>query len=219
MKNLIKIMLILALLFSSTFLIAKLTGLLSIEQIERWLNLAKEISPLYVGAIVTLLLFSDLFIAVPTLTVTILSGYFLGFHYGFLSALLGMVLAGGCGYFLSRIIGERIVFFLVKDKIKIDEMKDIFSEYGFSMILLSRSVPILPEVTACLSGMTGMPFKRFLLAWLINSVPYALLASYAGSISSLENPKPAIFAAIGISVFLWSGWYLRKRKSQNQKRT
>lgn len=211
MKNLIKIMLILALLFSSTFLIAKLTGFLNINQIESWLKLAKEVSPLYVGATITLLLFADLFIAVPTLTITILSGYFLGFQYGFLSSILGMVLAGGCGYFLSMLIGEKIVFYLMKDKNKIDEMKLSFQKYGFSMILLSRSMPILPEVTACLSGLTGMPFSRFMLAWLTNSIPYALLASYSGSISSLENPKPAIYTAIGISVVLWFSWYLRKR--------
>jgi len=76
------------------------------------------------------------------------------------------------------------------------------------MILLSRAMPILPEVTACLAGMTKMKFSKFILAWLISTIPYVLIISYAGSASSIENPKPAIYTAIGISVTLWSGWYL-----------
>jgi len=79
MKTLLKLFLSLAAVFASTFLIAKLFGLLSVAQIENWLGQAQQLSPLYVGSIVALLLFADLFIAVPTLTITILAGYFLGF--------------------------------------------------------------------------------------------------------------------------------------------
>lgn len=56
-----------------------------------------------------------------------------------------------------------------------------------------------------------MPFNKFLAAWLISSVPYILIATYAGSISSIEDPMPAIFTAIGISVFLWTSWFFYHR--------
>jgi len=92
MKALIKIILIIAACFATTFLLVKSTGILTIEQIEGWLVQAKELSPLYVGAIVTLILFADLFIAVPTLTVIILSGYFLGHTYGAIAASVGVIL-------------------------------------------------------------------------------------------------------------------------------
>ena len=82
------------------------------------------------------------------------------------------------------------------------------------MILLSRAVPILSETTACLAGMTRMNPGKFLLAWLINSVPYMLIAVYAGSVSSIENPKPAIFTAIGLSLLLWLAWYIYHRISK-----
>ncbi len=84
------------------------------------------------------------------------------------------------------------------------------------MILLSRAMPILPEVTACLAGMTKMKFSRFLLAWCLSTIPYVLIVSYAGSVSSLENPKPAIYTAIGISATLWAGWYLFNKKRKNK---
>ena len=44
-----------------------MTSLLKVEQIDGWLTQAKELSSLYVGGIIALLSFSDLFIAVPTL--------------------------------------------------------------------------------------------------------------------------------------------------------
>lgn len=212
MKPLIKVFLIIASIFLSTFLLIKLTGLLTLEQIESWLMQAKELSPIYVGCIIALLLFADLFIAIPTLTVIILAGYFLGFFYGSISALTGILFAGICGYIISRHYGSVILGFLVRDKTERTELVDTFHKHGFMMILLSRALPILPETSACLSGMTRMPFSKFLIAWLISSVPYILIASYAGSISSLNNPKPAIFTAIGLSLFFWFSWFVYHRR-------
>ena len=164
MKPLIKVFLIIATCFAATFLLIKFTGILTVEQIEGWLTQAKELSPIYVGTIVGLLLFADLFIAVPTLTVTILAGYFLGHTYGAVSALIGVILSGVCGYTLSRCYGDIILGFLLKDEGKRNEAIITFQKHGFMMILLSRAMPILPEVTACLSGMTRMPFSKFILA-------------------------------------------------------
>lgn len=214
MKGLIKIVIIFALVFASTFFVARLTGIFSIEKIRIWLEWAQEIDPVIIFLLVTLLLFSDLFIAVPTLTITILSGYFLGFPYGSISATLGMFMAGVSGYFLTHRFGERILNKVIKNEEKRKDAIDSFHKYGFLMIIMSRASPILPEVSACMAGMTRMPFRKFILAWTINSVPFALIASYSGSISSLSNPRPAIYAAISIYVILWTGWWiLKKNKS------
>ena len=207
MKTLIRIMLIIATCFAATFLLTKFTGVLTIEQIKNWLIQAKELSPIYVGTLVALLLFADLFIAVPTLTIITLSGYFLGYTYGATSALVGIILTGVCGYILGSYYGDSILKFLVKDESKRSEAIHTFQQHGFVMILLSRAMPILPEVTACLSGMTRMAFSKFLIAWLISSVPYILIVAYAGSISSIDNPKPAIFTIISISILLWVAWF------------
>jgi uncharacterized membrane protein YdjX (TVP38/TMEM64 family) len=211
MWALLRIMLILAAFFASTFLLARILGLFSIEEVTSWLEQAKQINPAYLFIVVVLLLFSDLFIAVPTLTITISSGYFLGFIPGSLAAITGMFLAGFFGYWLSQSFGERILKRIVKAEHKRNEAISSFERYGAAMILLSRVSPILPEVSACMAGMTGMRFQKFFLLWCINSIPYALIASYSGSISSLNNPQPAIYTAIGIYAFLWLGWFLFKR--------
>ena len=219
MKTLLKLFLSLAAVFASTFLIAKLFGLLSVAQIENWLGQAQQLSPLYVGSIVALLLFADLFIAVPTLTITILAGYFLGFPLGALAALLGTMTAGCTGYFLSRRFGETILGFISKDKAKVGEAKQVFQQHGFVMILLSRAAPIIPEVSACLAGATRMPFPRFLLAWSLCTLPYVTIATWAGSVSSIDNPKPAILAAIAITGTLWLAWLAFHRMNKALKRT
>jgi len=219
MKHLIKVIAIIASLFALTFILVKTTGILTVEQIKMWLLQAKELSPFYMGGLVVLLLFADLFIAIPTLTVITLSGYFLGFQYGAIASLMGLMLAGISGYGLSHVLGEKILGFLLKKEEARQEMKSTFRQHGFIMILLSRATPILPEVTACLAGMTKMRFPKFILAWSISTIPYVLIISYAGSISSIENPKPAIYTAIGISVTLWTGWYLFNRKHKKNNDT
>ncbi|MBQ4862411.1 VTT domain-containing protein [Pseudoalteromonas sp. MMG013] len=206
MKSLLKVILILALFFASTFIVLKFTGIITVEKIQLWLDAAKSANLAYVMLIVVGLLFADLFIAVPTLTVITIGGYLLGPIYGAIASTVGLFLAGTCGYGVSRYYGHVLFHFLVKDPHKRDEVIALFNSHGPVMLLLSRATPILPEVSACMSGMTKMPFFKFLILWLVNVVPYTIIASYAGSISDWDNPMPAIFTAIGLTLFLWCGW-------------
>lgn len=218
MKTLIKLFLIIAVFFASTFVIIKVFDLITVDDIQHWLEMAQNISPLYIGLLVSLLLFADLFIAVPTLTICILSGYFLGAGFGALFSIIGVTLAGVTGHLLSRSAGRTLLEKFVREPEKLQEMEVTFQRHGFVMILISRALPILPETTACLSGLTRMRFSKFMLAWIISSYPYVVIAAYAGSISSLDDPKPAIFAAIALSAFFWVSWVVfLKHKSHGSK--
>jgi len=178
MKILIKTFLVLFVAFASTFVIIKTTGLITIDDIKAWLEAATSANPLYVALIIAALLFTDLFIATPTLTVCILAGYFLGFGGGAVAAATGITLAGICGHVISRTWGRRILNKIVKDKDNLADMEQTFQKHGFVMILLSRAMPILPEITACLSGLTKMSPMKFIVAWMLGSYPYILIATY-----------------------------------------
>jgi uncharacterized membrane protein YdjX (TVP38/TMEM64 family) len=181
------------------------------------LEAATNINPWYVALAVVLILAIDIFIAVPTLTTCILSGYFLGFIWGGLAASIGLLSAGLIGYWLSRSLGEKVLKIIICSSEKREEAKETFGQYGLAMIMLSRSSPIFSEVCACMAGMAKMKFTKFFLAWSINSIPYALIAAYSGSISSFENPKPAIYTMIGLYMVLWLFWFLYKKiKSKPQ---
>ena len=210
-------MLSLGLVFATTFLLLNATGVVTVAKIETWLTLARDADPLWVAPVIALLLFVDLIISVPTLATITLSGYFLGPVIGALAGVVGLLMAGLGGYVISHRYGDLLLKLVVKDETKRSEAITTFQEHGAVVILLSRASPILPEVSACMAGMTGMPLGKFLALWLASSVPYALIAAYAGSISSVDNPKPAIFAAIGLMSFLWLSLLIVRRRGQKRQ--
>jgi len=140
-----------------------------------------------------------------------LAGYFLGFPAGALSALAGVSFAALGGYALSRKWGEPILKRIVKNADEREEMKEAFYASGPVMIVLSRAAPMVPEVTACMAGVTRMPFPKYAAFFLMGTLPYVLIASYAGSISSIDSPQPAIYAALFLYATLWLGWYFFRR--------
>jgi membrane protein DedA with SNARE-associated domain len=89
-----------------------------------------------------------------------------------------------------------------------------FHRHGPVIIILARALPMLPEVSSCMAGATRMPFAKFIGLWLVNIVPYCMLAAYAGSVSSVDDPTPAIVAAIGLSASFWVAWAIFNRRQK-----
>lgn len=208
MKTLLTVGLVLAALFASTFLVMNSTGVLTLERVETLMKNAAEARALYVALAVVILLAADLFIAVPTLTIAILAGYFLGFAAGAASAVTGMAVAGFSGYGLCCRYGPGLLLRIYHDPAELNRMKRLYDQHGPIMLVICRAMPILPEVSCCLAGANRMPFARFVLCFALGTIPYATLAAYAGSRSSLDDPQPAIVAAVGLSLCLWAAWWL-----------
>jgi len=212
MKTLLKVMLGIAAAFASTFLAARALGLLTQENIRQLFEGIGTISSAGLFAIMVGLLFVDLFVAVPTLTIVLLGSYFLGFELGLLAAITGSAFAALSGYAICRRWGDPALARIVRDERQRHEMRDAFKLHGPGMIVLARAVPILPEVTACMAGITAMPLRRYTLFWTIGTLPYVTIASYAGSISTLDDPRPAIYAALGLYAVMWAGWSIYRRR-------
>ncbi|TLP40925.1 TVP38/TMEM64 family protein [Arcobacter arenosus] len=221
MRLLIKSVLILMLIFTSTLILIKFSGILTVSDIKEVFEVLKSQPSYILGFLIVFLLLVDLFIAVPTMTVIILAGYFLGFELAFLYTFFGLLLASFTGYFLSRKYGLKILNRLTSDQEQIEQMKDLFNKHGILVLILSRAVPMLPEISACLAGTCSMSIKRFFIAWSLGTIPYLSVIAYAGSISDLENPIPAIYGAIGITISFWFLWMIflkaNKIKLKNQK--
>ena len=163
---------------------------------------------MFLASLIVLLLFIDLFIAVPTMTIIILAGYFIGFELALLYTTFGLLSASLTGYFLSKKYGEKVLDKLSSDEEQKLEMTNLFNKHGVLVLVLSRAVPMLPEISSCLAGTCNMSLKRFLTAWFIGTIPYVSVITYAGSISNLDNPMPAIYAALGITVLFWFIWMI-----------
>ncbi len=97
-------------------------------------------------------------------------------------------------------------------------MRQIFSLYGPAMLIVCRAMPILPEVSCCMAGATRMPFLKFFAMYSLGTIPYALITTYAGSISTLGQPTPAIMTAIIISLILWLAWYILGKRIHSSQR-
>ena len=219
MKLLIKTFFILFAIFTAMLLILKFSGILTVDDIKEIFENLKSQPSYVLGLMIVLLLFIDLFIAVPTMTIIILAGYFIGFELALFYTILGLLSASLTGFFLSKRYGKKILDKLSSDEMQKKEMTSLFDKHGVLVIVLSRAVPLLPEISSCLAGTCKMSIKRFILAWCLGTIPYVSVMTYAGSISNLDNPMPALYAAIGITVLFWSLWMIfmkiNKRRMRN----
>ena len=142
------------------------------------------------------------------MTVSMLAGYFLGWPLGAAATITGFFLAGFTGYLVSRRYGTALLKRIYQDAEKLDAIKRAFDTSGPWVLISCRALPSLPEVSCCMAGATRMAFRKFVPLFMLGTVPYALAVTYAGSISTLERPQPAVFIAIGVSLILWGSWYL-----------
>jgi len=213
MKDLIKIAVILALAFASTFLIIKSTGLITEESVSAFLQQAKSINPWWLAVLVIGLLLVDLLIAVPTMTTILFAGFLMGQIYGGLASAAGLMLLGVTGYGMGYRIGRPVLLRLFKDEKRLPDIEAAFARNDLLLLFVCQAMPILPELSCTLAGIARTRLPRFLFGYAVGVVPFAFIVAYAGSISTLSNPSPAIYTAIGVSVILLLFWTLLKRRS------
>lgn len=217
MKPLLKIMAALTIIFIAIFLLGQVFGFLTVDKVRILLETAQRIDPTYIFAAVVILLLLDIILSVPTLATILLAGFFLGFPLGAAAALVGLTLAMLTGYAISRKYGDRAISLLIKNETERAEMTASFAHNGPAMIMLARAIPMAPEVTACMAGVTHMPLMRYIIFFALGTLPYVAIAAYAGSISSPSDPKPAIFAGLGLYAALWIGWYIYQHRQKNRQ--
>jgi uncharacterized membrane protein YdjX (TVP38/TMEM64 family) len=213
MKDLLKVAIIMALLFASTFVLMQSTGLVTEAGVRNFLNRAYDIHPAWMAVIVIGLLMLDLLIAIPTMTTILLAGYFMGPLLGGLASAAGLMLLGTTGYGMGWRFGRPILLRLFKDDVRLKGIEIAFARNDLLVLFVCQALPILPELSCTLAGISRMRFIRFLFGYAVGVVPFAFIVAYAGSISTLREPGPAIYTAIGVSVTLLLVWTFVRRRS------
>lgn len=222
MKALIKIMLGMFALFIAIFVIGRVAGWITADDVRAWLDWANGVNPWVLAALIIGLLALDLVLSIPTIVVGALAGFFLGPVFGALATLAGISLGIGIGFGGGRLGGARALEKLVPGELDRKALTHAFKRHGPGMILIARAMPMLPEITAILAGATQMPLRRFALYYLIGTVPYCFVLAYAGSRSDFDNPWPALIGIFGVYIVLWGGWGLyqylaaRRRAAKEQ---
>jgi uncharacterized membrane protein YdjX (TVP38/TMEM64 family) len=123
------------------------------------------------------LLASDIFLPVPSSILSTASGVLLGFVGGALTNTAGMTLGCWLGYRAGRLASTQADA----------QMTDLWSRYGEWSLILTRAVPVLAEAAVLFAGMTGMPFRRFMVITTLANAGIGTLYAAVGAFAMEWN--------------------------------
>ncbi|MFO1009495.1 MAG: VTT domain-containing protein [Planctomycetota bacterium] len=168
------------------------------------------------GALVVLLLVSDLVLPIPATPLMSAAGFVYGPIEGGALAALGSVASGLLAWTLCRRLGPRTAERLVGAR-DLDRSRRAFERAGPWLVACSRWAPVLPEVVACLAGLTKMPPRVFVPALLAGSVPMGFAYAAIGA-AGRDDPTLAILISIGLpAVFLVATRSYERRAGANER--
>lgn len=208
MKRLILIFLILALLVIVPFLIWG-------SHFEESMSLEKTVASMraagsWAWAVGLGLLLIDLFLPVLGTVVMSALGLIYGWFWGGLLAGFGSVAAGLLAYALSKGVGRKAALWLTGEN-GLAEGERLFSgETGGWLVALSRWMPVLPEVIACMAGLSRMPFGRFFASLCAGSIPMGFVFAWIGAAGE-ARPVFAIVLSAGLPPLIWGLFRLLQR--------
>ncbi|MBG85710.1 MAG: DedA family protein [Verrucomicrobiales bacterium] len=153
------------------------------------------------------LLLSDLMLPIPGTAIMAALGYIYGFWLGGLISAIGSFLAGSTAFLLCRALGRRAAIWLVGEE-DLAKGERIFTSIGGWLVVISRWLPLFPEVIACMAGLVGMPPRLFFLALACGSVPLGFAYAAIGA-AGIDRPALALALSAGLPPLLW--WIVKRR--------
>src|SRR5688572_4948220 len=148
------------------------------------------------------LLMGDLLLPLPATLIMAAIGYIYGPIAGGLISAGGSFLAGSLGYWLCRLLGERTARRVLGEK-DYALGKKLSGNVGGWVVVLSRWLPVFPEVIACMAGLTRMPAAYFHGALLCASVPLGFTYAFIGH-TGTEHPALSIGLSAVVPALIWS---------------
>lgn len=160
------------------------------------------------------LLVGDLFLPIPAPGIMAALGDVYGLWVGVLISIAGSVIAGVIGYSFAWLFGQKGMRLLASEK-EITKFRNIFEIWGGPALIITRIIPIMPEVITILSGFTRMRLSLFLAALLLGTIPTCFLFVWLGSISA-PNHGYIIILTVMLSL---AGWPVCLRMMYKKKRS
>lgn len=145
------------------------------DQYQQWLASIKP----YAWLIALALLAADSFLPVPAPPVMAAMGALYGTLLGSVISATGSVLAGLVGWGIGRLVGRRALRWLANDA-DLVQLQQFFHSWGAAGIVVSRALPVAPEVLTVLAGLARMHLGRFVLALVLGAIPIGILMAWVG---------------------------------------
>lgn len=147
------------------------------------------------------LMTSDLLLPIPATGIMAALGSVYGLWLGTFFSILGSTITGFTGYGLARFTSRKITRHLASQD-ELDRFHLLFNRWGGAAIIISRIMPIMPEVMVILAGISRMNILRFTLALLLGTVPTSFLFVYLGQATQRE-PVWGIGMAVVLPLLVW----------------
>ena len=148
-----------------------------------------------------LLLIGDLLLPLPGTLIMSALGYLYGTFWGGLLSAAGSMMAGSIAYELCRLLGRKGALWLLGKK-DLAKGEQLFLNVGVWLVVLSRWLPVFPEVIACLAGLTRMSRNLFYLAMACGVLPMGFVYAAIGE-AGVENPGIALIISGLLPPVLW----------------
>lgn len=141
-----------------------------------------------------LLLAADLVLPVPATAILAALGFLYGPVLGGSIGAAGSLTSGMIGYGLCRALGRRVALRLVGAR-DLERGTRLFQRWGAWLVVLSRWLPLFPEVISCAAGLIRMRWTTFAAALVCGSVPMSFTYAWVGHAG---NRHPGIATALSL---------------------
>ncbi len=157
---------------------------------------------------------------IPNGPFAIVAGLVWGTWWGTLYALLGQLLGATLGFYGARLLGRRFMPRLV-GKAAADRMDSMSLSMGPQVVFWTRMAPFIPiDFTALASGLTAMPYRIYIVAFMLGSVIPTILIVWLGD--TLTQSWTARLVSLGVVCLVMgaiSAYYLLRNRSSIPSRT
>ena len=147
------------------------------------------------------LLAGDLILPIPATAIMAALGNVYGVWLGTLISVIGSLSAGFSGYLAARLLSKKAIRIIASEN-EIERFRNFFDTWGGGAVIISRIMPILPEVISILAGLARMSLVRFGVALVLGTVPTCTIFAFMGSYQGL-NPSISILLATLIPLACW----------------
>jgi uncharacterized membrane protein YdjX (TVP38/TMEM64 family) len=160
----------------------------------------------------------DLFVPMPAGAIMAGLGLIYGVWLGGVIATFASFMAGLVGYTLCRAMGPRAAVWIASAE-EIERLSGFFERYGMWAIAVSRLLPWVPEIIACLAGLSRMSFARFAAGNLIGGVAVGFINAYFGSRGETDPETLAVvivlpYVMIPVFLFILARGFLTTPKAK-----
>jgi uncharacterized membrane protein YdjX (TVP38/TMEM64 family) len=166
----------------------------------------------WAGVAGILLLISDLILPIPATAVMAALGFVYGPVVGGLIATLGSFLSGTLAYLICRWFGRAAALRVLGPRDLADGER-LFARVGGWLVVLSRWLPVLPEVIACMAGLSRMAPLPFFIALACGSAPLGFVFAVIGH-AGAAYPIVGLVLSAALPPLLWLAVqpYVRARR-------